>query len=290
MQNFWTFITQHFHWLLFIILEAVSVVMLFSYNNYQASVWIASANSVTGKIYEWQAGVEHFFSLTQLNEELTRQNIELEEQLEKMTQQLLDMKADTSAYAKELKRDTLENVRLINAKVVSNSIGNADNLITIDKGSADGVQTDMGVICGTGIVGVVYLVSPHYSIVISALNERSRISCAIRGSSYFGYLSWKGGDVTRAYLEGVPRHARFKKGNWIETSGYSSIFPHGVSVGKIEKIYNSNDGLSYRLLIKLSTDFAKLRDVCVIDDKEIVDRMRLKEAANDSLMLMPKKE
>jgi len=63
-----------------------------------------------------------------------------------------------------------------------------------------------------------------------------------------------------------------------------------VSVGKIEKIYNSNDGLSYRLLIKLSTDFAKLRDVCVIDDKEIVDRMRLKEAANDSLMLMPKKE
>lgn len=290
MQNFWAFITQHFHWLLFIFLEAVSVVMLFSYNNYQASVWISSANSVVGKVYEWQANVEHYFSLTKKNERLTQQNILLEEQLNRMTQQLLDMKADTSAFAKELQRDTLENPHLINAKVISNSISNADNLITIDKGSADGVQTDMGVICGTGIVGVVYLVSPHYSIVISALNERSRISCSIRGSNYFGYLSWTGGDVTRAYIEGVPRHARFKKGNWIETSGYSSIFPHGVSVGTIEKIYNSHDGLSYRLLIKLSTDFANLRDVCVIDDKEMVDRMRLKEAANDSLMLKQKKE
>lgn len=290
MQNFWTFITQHFHWLLLIVLEAVSVVMLFSYNNYQASVWISSANFVAGKIYECQANVENFFSLTRQNEELTRQNIALEERLEKMSQQLLDLKADTAAYAKELERDTLEHVRLINAKVVSNSISNANNLITIDKGSADGVRTDMGVICGTGIVGIVYLVSPHYSIVISALNERSRISCSIRGSNYFGYLSWTGGDATRAYMEEVPRHARFKKGDWIETNGYSSIFPHGVSVGKIEKIYNSHDGLSYRLLIQLSTDFANLRDVSVIDDKEMVDRMRLKEAASDSLMLMPKKK
>ncbi len=290
MQNFLTFLTQHFHWLLFIILEAVSVVMLFSYNNYQASVWISSANLVTGKVYQWQADVEHFFSLTSQNEELTRHNIYLEQQVEKLSQKLLDLKVDLNAVSDELSRDTLNSYQLINAKVVSNSIGDANNLITIDKGSADGIKTDMGVICGNGIVGVVYLVSPHYSVIISALNKRSRISCSIRGTNFFGYLSWTGGDSKHAYIEDIPRHARFKKGDWIETSGYSSIFPHGVSVGRIEKIYNSYDGLSYRLLIQLSTDFASLRDVCVINDKNMAERMRLKEAANDSLMLMPKKE
>ena len=105
-----------------------------------------------------------------------------------------------------------------------------------------------------------------------------------------GYLTWNGGDPSRAYVEDVPRHARLRKGDWMETSGYSSIFPHGVSVGTIEKIYNSPDGLSYRLLVHLSTDFANLRDVCIINDKNMAERMRLKEAANDSLMLMPVKK
>ena len=290
MQNFLTFLTRHFHWLLFIVLEAVSVVMLFSYNNYQSSVWISSANLFAGKIYEWQANMMHFFSLSQRNDELTRHNIFLKQQVEKLTQQLIDLGVDSTAVVSELQRDTLNSFHLIRAKVVSNSIGSADNLITIDKGSVDGVQTDMGVICGNGIVGVVYLTSPHYSVIISALNKRSRVSCSIRGTNFFGYLSWTGGDARMAYIEDVPRHARFKKGDWIETSGYSSIFPHGVSVGTIEKFYNSPDGLSFRLLIKLSTNFANLRDVCVIDDKDIAERMRLKEAANDSLMLMPKKE
>jgi rod shape-determining protein MreC len=291
MNNLLTFLTQHFHWLLFLFLEAVSVVMLFSYNSYQASVWVSSANLIAGKIYSWQSNVEHFFSLTLQNEELTERNIFLERQVDKLRQQLLDLKTDTTVVAEELKRAMPESsFQLIPAKVVSNSIIDADNLITIDKGSADGVRTDMGVVCGNGIVGVVYLVSQHYAVVIPALNKRSRISCAIRNSNYFGYMSWTGGDPTRAYIEDIPRHAKFKKGDWIVTSGYSSIFPHGISVGKIEKIFNSLDGLSYRLQVHLSTDFASLRDVCVINDKNIIERMRLKEAANDSLMLMPQKD
>lgn len=290
MQNLWAFLIHHFHWLLFLILEAVSVVMLFGYNNYHSSVWVSSANLVAGKVYEWQSKTSNFFSLTQQNELLTLQNIELERQVDQLRQRLANQKVDTLAAYRQLDSDGQSNYQLIAAKVVSNSVVNANNLMTIDRGSADGVQADMGVICGNGIVGVVYLVSRHYAVVIPALNKRSRISCAIRGSNYFGYLSWSGGDPSRAYVEDVPRHAKFKKGDCIETSGYSSIFPHGVSVGKIEKIYNSPDGLSYRLLVKLSTDFASLRDVCVINDKGLVERMRLMEAANDSLMLMPTKE
>ena len=116
----------------------------------------------------------------------------------------------------------------------------------------------------------------------------SRISCSIRGRGYFGYLRWYGGDPSIAYVEDIPRHAKFKRGDWIETSGYSAIFPPGVLVGKVGTIYNSPDGLSYRLKVHLTTDFGRLRDVCVISDKGIAERSRLMEQAKDSLTMKPK--
>ena len=123
-------------------------------------------------------------------------------------------------------------------------------------------------------------------VVVPVLNVRSsRISCAIRGHGYFGVLRWYGGDAGHAYVEGIPRHARFKRGDWVETNGYSSIFPSGVLVGKIEEVYNSRDGLSYKLKVRLSTDFGNLRDVVVITDKSIAERVRIMQAARDSLKL-----
>jgi rod shape-determining protein MreC len=183
----------------------------------------------------------------------------------------------------------LNQYHLIPAKVISNSLDKTDNLITIDKGKADGVKKDMGVACGNGVVGIVYMVSDHYAVVIPVLNATSsRISCAIRGRNYFGYLQWYGGDPAVAYIEDIPRHARFKRGEWVETSGYSAIFPPGILVGKIERIYDSADGLSYRLKIRLSTDFGCLRDVCVINDSGISERLHLMEQAKDSITMTPK--
>lgn len=88
--------------------------------------------------------------------------------------------------------EMLSNYRLIPAKVVDNSIDKPQNFITINKGTADGVREDMGVACGNGVVGIVYLVSKHYSVVIPVLNTESNISCAINGRGYFGYLHWRG--------------------------------------------------------------------------------------------------
>ena len=173
----------------------------------------------------------------------------------------------------------------VQAKVVSNSIDKTDNLITIDRGTEDGVEVDMGVACGTGIVGVVYMTSAHYSIVIPVLNKWSRISCAIRNKGYFGYVTWDGVNPVVAYVDDIPRHAKFRVGEWVETSGYSSIFPKGILIGKIMEISDSPDGLSYRLKINLSTDFSRLRDVCVITEKDFADRRRLHEAALDSMAL-----
>jgi rod shape-determining protein MreC len=246
-------------------------------------VWFTSANAVAGKVYEMESKLTSYMAMAELNEELTLRNIYQERQLDQLRRLYAEVTKDTTtAEREELK--FLSNYQLIPAKVVENSIHKAENLITIDKGRKDGVEPDMGVACGNGIVGVVYLVSDHYSVVISALNAASsRISCSIRNRGYFGYLHWYGGDPSVAYVEDVPRHAKFNLGEWMVTSGFSSIFPSGVQVGKIEQVYNSRDGLSYKLKVRLSTDFGNLRDVVVINDKSIAERAALMQAARDSI-------
>jgi rod shape-determining protein MreC len=139
-----------------------------------------------------------------------------------------------------------------------------DNLITISAGAADGVRQEMGVVCGTGLVGIVFLTSEHFSIVLPLLNSRSHISCRLRGSDYFGHLVWDGINPLYAQLDDIPRHARFNIGDIVETSGFSSVFPPGIFVGKVEAIGNSDDGLSYKLRVHLATDFTALQDVSVI--------------------------
>lgn len=288
MKNLIAFLAKYHHWFLFVLLEVASGVLLFQYNSYQSSAWFTSANYVVGKVYQADAAIRAFFSLTRVNEELTLRNFYLERQVEQLRRLYGDMTQDTTVLERQ-ELEFLSRYKLIPAKVVSNSLDKRENLITIDKGRADGVQTDMGVACGNGIVGVVYLVSDHYSVIIPVLNvSSSRISCSIRGRGYFGYLRWYGGDPAIAYVEDIPRHAKFKRGDWIETSGYSSIFPPGVLVGKVGTIYNSPDGLSYRLKVHLTTDFGRLRDVCVISDKGIAERSRLMEQAKDSLTMKPK--
>lgn len=282
MGNLIAFLSKYHHWFLFLLLEAVSMVLLFRFNNYQGSVWFSSANAVSGKLFEWNSEVESFFSLTKVNDELTQRNLYLEQQLHALNEELGKVKGDTLDL-KSGQMALLKGFKIIPAKVVSNSLDKADNLMTIDKGYLDGVQKDMGVACGTGVVGIVYMVSAHYSVVIPLLHSQSNLSCKIEGSGYYGYLHWTGGRADMAFVDDIPRHARFKLYSKVITSGYSALFPPGILVGKVMHVYNSEDGLSYRLQVKLSTDFGNLRNVCVIDNAPMKEKLEVMRAAQDSL-------
>ncbi|WP_315367193.1 rod shape-determining protein MreC [Prevotella koreensis] len=287
MNNLLTFLAKHNHWLLFVVLEVMSLALLFQFNSYQGSVWFTSANVVTGKFYEINSSVESFISMGKLNEQLTMRNVYLERQVKHLSEMLERGNSD-STLLRSTQVQLLSQYKLIPAKVVSNSINKQDNLITIDKGSLDGIRPDMGVVSGNGIVGVVYLVSPHYSMIIPVLNSHSNISVMIENRGYFGVLHWEGGDSKMAFVDDIPRHARFNGGDNIVTSGYSALFPPGILVGKVHRTYNSPDGMSYRLRINLATDFSNLRDVCVINDAKLQERINLMRSARDSIM--PAKE
>ncbi len=281
------FIARHNHWFLFLVLEVVSLTLLFRFNRYQGSVWFSSANYVAGKAAEVDSKVESFFSLSELNEQLTLRNAELERQNQwlRKKNEALSTEHIALPLANPKAIDSLPPMRMIPAKVVSSTLNRRDNLLTINRGSSDGVRTDMGVVSGTGIVGIVYQTSSHYSVVIPVLNSHSSISCTIKNRGYFGSLRWDGPEIDMASVDDIPRHARFTKGEDVVTSGYSSIFPPGIKVGTIQKAFNSDNGLSYRLQVRLATDFGRLRDVCVLDNTAMREQIELLRAAKDSLRI-----
>jgi rod shape-determining protein MreC len=281
MKTLLDFLAKYYHWLIFILLEVVSFVLLFQFNHYQNSVWLTTANAVVGRIDLWERSVLNYLTLGQVNEQLMRRNLLLQQNNDELQHRLAELTHD-STQTERLLAERLQGVRLLPAKVVTNSVMRRDNYITISAGEADGVEPEMGVVSGTGIVGIVYMTSRHYSIVMPLLNQHSRISCRLRDSQYFGYLRWEGDNPLHAVLDDIPRHARFKVGDIVETSGFSSIFPPGLFVGRVRAISNSDDGLSYKLQVLLGTDFSRLQDVCVVAQEFQTEVSELEQRA-DSL-------
>lgn len=262
-MNLLDFIRKYNFVLLFVLFEAVSMLLLFRFNSYQGSVWFSAANGGVAAVNGLYADVVGYLNLKEVNRELTDQNVALQRETELLRQALVTATSDTTLTEK-LMRQRLQGYTLLPAKVVSNSAERADNYLVIDKGEDDGVKPEMGVVGGGGVVGIVYLTGKHHSLVIPVTNRKSSISCRIRGQNYFGYLQWDGRSMMSAFVDDVPRYAKVQLNQAVETSGYSAVFPPGIFVGRIRKISNSADGQSYRLDVTLGTNFANLRDVSVV--------------------------
>ena len=280
MNNLIEFLKKYNHWILFIALEIVSFILLFQFNHYQGSVWFTQANEVTAKVNGVYTEVESYLHLGQVNQHLTQQNAILQLQVDRLRQQLTDARKEPTLN-EQLLHDTLRGYKLYEAKVISSSIIKDENYIVIDKGSADGIKPEMGVVGGGGVVGVVYITNTHYSLVLPIINIKSNISCRIRRTGYYGSLQWNGGSVYYADLVDVPQYAKPHIGDVIETSGYSTIFPPGLFVGQVRRISDSPNGLSKQLRVNLGTDFGNLRDVCIFENLHKVEIEGLHEQLNN---------
>ena len=276
MRNLLNFFLKYNYWFLFILLEVISFALLFRFNNYQGSAFFTSSNQVAGMVYEAANNVTGYFHLKSINDDLVQENVELELQIERLRSVLMELTAD-SVGIERVKADALKGYDIYRANVINNSLTHVDNYITLDKGENDGIRPEMGVINGSGVVGIVYHTSANYSVIIPILNSKSSISCKIKRSDYFGFLKWEGGSSEYATVKDMPRHSLFSLGDTIVTSGHSAVFPGGIPIGTVEDISDSHDGLSYLLKVKLFTDFGRLNDVRVIAQKGQEEQIELEQ-------------
>ena len=160
-----------------------------------------------------------------------------------------------------------QSIYLTSANKVSSSIYSTISNVTSYfhlRDINDGITSEMGVIDQNGVVGIVNVVGENSARIISLLNPNLRLSCKVKGSDFFGSLVWDGKSPYYAILEEMPRHVKFETGDTIVTSGYSAVFPEGITVGVIDEQLNTGGDNFYSLRIKLLTDFTQLSTVRVI--------------------------
>lgn len=262
MRNLLVFITKYNAFFLFIIFFALSIALIVQNNTFQRASILNSSNLIIGQSYERVNSLQEYLRLAQINDSLAIENARLRGQLKTAFYfDSIDQKttADTNRF---------QQYSYIVAQVVNNSIHQTNNTITINRGSRHGITPEMGVISTSGIVGIVTNVSAHYATIRSILHQDTKISARILENQAFGSLVWgqEGIDPQVAVLKDIPNHVEVKKGYHITTSGYSSMFPANIPVGRVLNTRQRSGEISADIKVRLSTDFSRLSYVYVINN------------------------
>lgn len=280
MNNLLNFFVKHSAWLVFMVYVILSLVLLFRDNPYQQSVYFTSANAVSATTYEALSTVTSYFHLKDINDDLQERNALLEMELVRLRSQVKDLQV---MVPDSLREPWPQHFDFVMARVISNSISQPHNYITINRGSKQGVKPQMGVVDQNGVVGVVNVVGPNASRVISLLNTDMKLSCKLKNNDYFGSLVWDGRSPEYAVLGDLPKHMTYNKGDTVITSGYSALFPEGLIVGVVVGRDKGEEASFASLRVKLTTNFSQLSAVRVITNSMSEQLHVLERADADSV-------
>lgn len=274
MRSLFRYLIKNYAFLLFLLLEVVSLVFVFNYNHYQKVQYLNSSNYISATVYNSFSSVIQYFELAKVNKNLAEENARLKSSTTHIQSNIID-----TLSTEFVEVDSI--YRYISARIINNSVNKSLNYITLNKGAKHGVEPDMGIVSPLGIVGVVTAVSESYSVGFSVLNNRWGVSAKLKKSGYFGPLAWNGGDYQIAELVEIPFHVELAVGDTVVTSSYSATFPEGVMIGTIQS-YNKPEGESfYEIKVKLATDFKSIHYVEIVDNLDKAQLNKLNELIED---------
>jgi rod shape-determining protein MreC len=273
MRNLWIFLSRYNAFFFFIIFFTIGLVLTIKNNAYQRSVTVNSTNKVVGDVYTNLNVLKRYMNLGVVNDSLARENAKLKTTILQL--QNIDTAKDV------LVKDTLgvPQFTYLSARVVKNSITLRNNVITINKGTSEGILAGMPVISpGIGIVGYILDVSEHFSTIRSLLHKATFISVSIKKNNAVGSLIWGDGnlDYRVAYIKDIPNHYKLNVGDTVVTSNFSA-FPPGIPVGKVTNTGISK-GENFKFIeISLLNDFSALQYVYVIKNKFALEQKEIEE-------------
>lgn len=271
MRNLWIFLNRYNAFFFFIIFFTIALVLTVKNNIYQQSATVNSTNQVVGTAYENLNVLRKYVNLGQVNDSLAKENARLATEIFALKH--VDSAKNTVVV------DTVTNYQYtyLAARVIKNSITLRNNIITINKGSLDGIKTGMAVIAGSkGVVGFVRDVSEHLATIQSLLHKDTKISVNIKKNNALGSLVWgeRNFNFRKAYVKDIPNQYKINLRDTIVTSGFGS-FPPGIPVGRISNTGIATGDNFLTIEIDLFTDFDGLQYVYVIKDKLALEEKAL---------------
>jgi rod shape-determining protein MreC len=257
MRNLLNFLDRYTNFILLLLFEVISIYLIATSSSYHNSRIINGVRGMTGIFEKQITNIREYLNLYKINKDLAAENSSLRNKIEQLTKKenLLFFSVSDTLYKQQYVYTA--------GKVINNSVNKQKNFFTLNKGTKQGVNIDMAVTSPDGIAGIIVGTSDNYSITMSLLSIDFRLSCRIRSRGYFGSLIWDGKSYRYAELNEIPNHVFLNRGDTVETTGYSAIFPEGMMVGKVDD-FEKTGGDFYKIKVILATDFRKLNYVTII--------------------------
>ncbi|HMP85980.1 MAG TPA: rod shape-determining protein MreC [Lacibacter sp.] len=277
MRNLFAFIRRYAVLLFFLLLEVLSMTLLFRYNKYHQAVYMDVASEITGSLQGRYNRMESYFYLRKENEDLRRRLAELQNRLpENFELPDTAVRVVTDTVRWDTLRPDSRKFIYQEARVVNNSIIHPNNYITLHRGSKQGVAPGMVVIGANGVVGLVLDVTDNFSTVMSMLSRQSRISGRLKKTGETGRVDWDGKDPRMVQFRDIPQSVKVAVGDTDYTSQYSD-FPPGILIGTVQEVIPEQSTNNFLIQLRTSTDFSRLQHAFVIANLQRNEQLELEQ-------------
>ncbi len=205
--------------------------------------------------------------------ELTEENAELKERIDELTIRINDLQRDKYELSQLrslfLLDEQYSDYKKVGARVIGKDTGNWFSSFIIDKGSNDGIMTDMNVMAGSGLVGIVTNVGPNWAKVRSIIDDTSSLSGMVMSTSDTLIVSGDLELMDDGYIrfsQLIDEDDAVASGDQVVTSTISNKYLPGISIGYITEIEKDANNLTKSGFITPAVDFKRLTTVLVVTE------------------------
>ena len=274
MQNIFRFFQKYSTVFIFMILQFICMVFIFSKNNpYQHSKFANSSNRIVGNVYNTSNNIRKYFHLKEENELLKIQNLLLQEKLKGSSIIIGDYfsrKADT-LYMQQYYYQS--------ASIIEATKDKNYNFLTLNKGQLNGIKNNMGVVGTKGVLGYTIANSDHYATVLPIIHPKFELAVRHKKTKSFGLLTWTKQDSWEtATLNDISDFIPILIGDTIETTGGDGFFPEGELVGTVEHTEEIPGKGTQLITIKLIENYGNIHSVYAIDNITYIELQKIKDS------------
>lgn len=268
----------------YVLMALTGVCVVLIYVSFTMNLSGGPLNTVAGYVFvPMQKGINYVGSfLTDKADnlkslrEVMAENKKLQEQVDSLTSELNTVKLEQ--YELGNLRELLKldqkypSYPKVAANVISKDTGNWFSVFTIDKGSKDGIEPDMNVIAGSGLVGIVTDVGANYAKVRSIIDDTSKVSGMVLTTSdrciIHGDLQEMNDSQNILLTDLKDSEDKVAVGDPVVTSYISDKYLQGILIGYIQNLDMDANNLTKSGTVAPAVDFEHIEEVLVILDKK----------------------
>lgn len=209
-------------------------------------------------------------------DEVMAENEALQQQVDELTVELNAVNLEQ--YELQNLRELLEldqkypSYEKVAANVIGKDSSNWFSAFTINKGTDDGLEVDMNVIAGSGLVGIITEVGSNYATVTSIITDTTKVSGMVTTTSdnliVNGSLQNMNENMVIEFSNLNDKDDEVQIGDPVVTSYISDKYQQGILIGYISSIETDSNNLTKSGTITPAVDFEHVEEVLVILDKK----------------------